>query len=114
MKKTVILLWVCCALLISTCIIMISKGFDAKNNYIKNENEPITKSKNVYVGGDAYNYIINGTYFTGYMVVGGAAGLCSIILFCTSLNIISQNRQFEGLRALYSKLEERQSEKEVY
>lgn len=25
---------------------------------------------NAYVGADAYNYIINGTYFTGYSVLG--------------------------------------------
>ncbi len=27
------------------------------------------KAVNAYVGGDAYNYIINGNYFTGFMVM---------------------------------------------
>ncbi len=37
--------------------------------------------QNAYVGGDAYNYIINGTYFTGYMVLSGALLICSTLFF---------------------------------
>lgn len=43
----------------------IFKGFDKKLNY----REP-RYSSNAYVGGDAYNYIINSNYFTGYNVLG--------------------------------------------
>lgn len=34
---------------------------------------------NAYVGGDAYNYIINGTYFTGYAVIGMGCFIISAI-----------------------------------
>ena len=37
------------------------------------------KDKNAYVGGDAYNFIINGTYFTGYMVLAGSLYIMGII-----------------------------------
>lgn len=42
------------------CIAMV-EAFDKIENY---------SYSNKYVGGDAYNYIINGTYFTGYAVIG--------------------------------------------
>lgn len=35
---------------------------------------------NAYVGGDAYNFIINGTYFTAFSVIGGVFILGAIIL----------------------------------
>lgn len=38
-------------------------------------------SPNAYVGGDAYNYIINGTYFAGYCVLGGCAFISSILSY---------------------------------
>lgn len=43
-------------------------------------------SNNAYVGGDAYNYIINGTYFTGYMSISAgclvSATICFVAGFC--------------------------------
>lgn len=36
---------------------------------------------NVYVGGDAYNYIINGTYFTAFAVIGGVFILSGVLLY---------------------------------
>ena len=36
-------------------------GFDKKDNYYNPEGS-LLSSENAYVGGDAYNYIINGTY----------------------------------------------------
>jgi hypothetical protein len=50
-------------------IIFLSMGFYKKNVYESDEyswSEP----KNVYVGGDAYNFIINSGYFAGYSVIG--------------------------------------------
>ncbi len=35
------------------------------------------ENKNAYVGGDAYNYIINGTYFAGYSALSGAMFICA-------------------------------------
>lgn len=52
-------------------IVFMRQGFDKKNNYYNSENYTIL-NENAYVGGDAYNYIINGTYFTGYVVLAGS------------------------------------------
>ena len=38
-------------------------------------------NKNAYVGGDAYNYIVNGTYFTGFSVLGVGSLLIAILSF---------------------------------
>lgn len=49
----------------------IGEGFDKKDNYYNSEYS-YSANINAYVGGDAYNYIINGTYFAGYCALGGA------------------------------------------
>ena len=36
---------------------------------------------NSYVGGDAYNIIINAIYFTGFAVIGGTLIIVGVILF---------------------------------
>lgn len=53
-------------------IISIGLGFSKQNNYKYPDSEYSfdDESVNAYVGGDAYNYIINGTYFTAYAVMG--------------------------------------------
>ena len=40
-------------------------------NYRNSNTSYYSKSVNAYVGGDAYNYIINACYFTGYVSLGG-------------------------------------------
>lgn len=68
-------------------------GFDKILNYENSEYFSIL-SKNAYVGGDAYNYIINANYFTGYMVLGLALILIGgVILIC---NEISQLRNINN------------------
>lgn len=54
------------------------KAYDVKNVY---------SSENRYVGGDAYNYIINASYFTGYLVSSAISALCGIIC-CATAGII--------------------------
>lgn len=44
------------------------KGIDKMTNYYNSENYP-DLNKNAYVGGDAYNYIINGNYATAFFVL---------------------------------------------
>ncbi len=39
--------------------------------------------KNAYVGGDAYNYIINGNYATGYFVLSMGTLVSSVVCFAT-------------------------------
>lgn len=53
------------------------KGFDKISNY--SNSESILKEKvNVYVGGDAYNYIINSNLSTSYFVLATFFGLSAI------------------------------------
>ena len=54
------------------------KGFDKKNNY-QNNTIDSSLSNNAYVGGDAYNYIINSEYFVGYITIGSMAFVCGSI-----------------------------------
>lgn len=54
------------------------KGFHKKNNYYQSDYS-WGKDVNAYVGGDAYNYIINGTYFAGYCALSGAFFICGTV-----------------------------------
>lgn len=40
---------------------------------------------NKYVGGDAYNYIIGGTYFSGYASIGSGFLICSALFSCAAI-----------------------------
>lgn len=55
------------------------KGYNVKNVY-RNSDTYYSSNRNAYVGGDAYNYIINGTYFAGYMALGSAYMVSCIFL----------------------------------
>lgn len=46
---------------------------------------------NVYVNGDAYNYIINANYFTGFSVLGGSCLIGGILLIVAGKNSSSLN-----------------------
>jgi hypothetical protein len=70
-------------------IVNFSSGFDKMNNYLNDSRFP-SLSINAYVGGDAYNYIINSNYFTGYMIIATGALICSTICAITALNLSSQ------------------------
>lgn len=41
-------------------------------------------SQNAYVGGDAYNFIINGTYATAFFVLFGALFTAGLIMYAIS------------------------------
>ena len=66
-----------------------------------------SSGKNAYVGGDAYNYIINGTYFTAFAALSGACLLAAIILFGFSS---MQNVQIELQGELLGALDQKQKE----
>lgn len=79
---------------LSLCMILIGsvfmyKGHDVKNNYYNSE----TYGENAYVGGDAYNYIINGTYFTAYSVMGMGSYIIAAIFFTGALLIIPDDKE---------------------
>lgn len=67
-------------------IVYIRQGFDKKDNYYMSDTYYML-NENAYVGGDAYNYIINGTYFAGYCALGGAMLVCACVLAVTGLKI---------------------------
>lgn len=71
MKKTAskitVWCWLAAASFLGGCITLY-KGIDKMTHYYNSEYS-FTPSVNAYVGGDAYNYIINGTYATAFFVL---------------------------------------------
>lgn len=65
------------------------KGIDKMTNYYNSENYP-SLNENAYVGGDAYNYIINGNYATAFFVLTAMFVMAAIGLMI--LHYVSQNR----------------------
>ena len=71
---------------ISICMFTLAAVFlllGADKKYIYNSPDGYSEPKNAYVGGDAYNYIINACYSTGYYVLSMGfmlGGLISIQL----------------------------------
>lgn len=60
-------------------IFFFSRANNVKNEYYNSENY-YSLNKNAYVGRDAYNYMINGTYFTGYSVIGVGCMVCAVVM----------------------------------
>lgn len=76
-----------CILFAIIGVIFIWMGFSKKNNYSNPDSDYSYEDEyiNSYVGGDAYNYIINGTYFTAYAVIGTGALIISAIIGSTGI-----------------------------
>lgn len=69
-------------LAILASIFFFYQAYDKYMNYYQSSSlEYSSLNKNVYVGGDAYNYIINGNYFTGFSVLGIGGLLLGILCF---------------------------------
>ena len=57
-------------LLVLSSVVFCITGFNKKNKYISPEKASYGyDTQNAYVGGDAYNYIINSGYFAGYKAI---------------------------------------------
>lgn len=69
-------------LFIIACI-MLYKGYDKMTNYRSSEYS--SRSVNAYVGGDAYNYIINGNYATGFFVLAVGSAISGFICLGTAM-----------------------------
>lgn len=69
-------------ILFVVAIIMLYKGYDKMTNY---SNSSYRDHVNVYVGGDAYNYIINGNYATGFFVLAIGSAMSGFICLGTSM-----------------------------
>lgn len=71
-------------ILLLLAISCIGMGFNKMLNYKNSDTYPY-KSVNAYVGGDAYNYTINASYFTGYVSLGGCLLIASSIFATTGI-----------------------------
>ena len=90
MRTKVIILAVICIIVSG---VFFGKGYNVKNEYYNSDYS--TLNKNAYVVGDAYNYIINGTYFTGYSVIASAMLICGMILISNSIVITIKIKEYE-------------------
>jgi hypothetical protein len=69
-----------------------------EDDWYMDDEETEVKPQNAYVGGDAYNYIINATKATAYFVVSGF-----LALFAIGLEVIKQLRIRNGLLVINEK-----------
>lgn len=80
MRKFLIVLTI---VLIILSIYFGNLAYDVKNNYYMSSTG--IYSKNAFVVGDAYNYIINSNYFTAFTIAASACGLgaltCLLFIF---------------------------------
>lgn len=88
-----IILLIIAIILIVNGVNFIKEGFDVKENYYKSSSDLSLLNKHVYVGGDAYNYIINANYFTGYIVLGSSLCICGAISIATSLLLRNDKKE---------------------
>lgn len=58
-------------------VIFFLRSWNVKNRYSYSEYS--YHNVNAYVGGDAYNYIINGTYYTGLSVIASGFMICAML-----------------------------------
>ena len=79
-------------ILIIIASIFVYKAFDCKNNYYNSEYNS-SLNENVYVGGDAYNYIINANYFSGYLNFAGSLYIISGI--CIAVKVLKSSKKLE-------------------
>lgn len=103
MKKALSIIFL---LIAAACLILgivsISAGFDKKDHYY-NSDTYYSHNVNAYVGGDAYNYIINAGYFSGYMALGGSLLVVSSVLAVAGTTLIvldSKNKNATQLPAI--------------
>ncbi len=87
-----------------------SKGFDKKDNYENYESFP-SFNKNAYVGGDAYNYIINGTYFTGYCVLAGSMYIVAAVCGTSGLMLLLCDKHAESTK--FTAVEQEEDKKPI-
>lgn len=107
MKKSVRNLYIIAVICFVLSGIMLYQGYDKMNNYY-NPESVLLDSVNAYVGGDAYNYIINGTYATAYYTL--ASGFLISGLLCVISGIIVSTIDSKEMIA---KIEEQSTEEKM-
>lgn len=106
MKKLGIFLILVSVVLFILTGVFASKSADKYSNYIHVEDD-VTINRNAYVKGDAYNYIINGTYFTGFAVYAAACGIGGLLAFIFGAFMVSLHDKMDiiALKAARSALD---------
>ncbi|MBW9146553.1 hypothetical protein K2F40_16175 [Clostridium sp. CM028] len=85
--------------------VMIYLGYDKLTNYYSSDVSSLTK--NSYVGGDAYNYIINGTRATSFFVLATMFAILGVsFIMIGYLDKISNIKQSERIINLLEGLNE--------
>lgn len=74
------------------CAVMLYKGHDKMTNYYSSDTY-YSLNQNAYVGGDAYNYIINGTYATGFFVLAVGFMVTGTILLVSGIYFNANNAE---------------------
>ena len=98
MKKLGALLMVVSLLFFVVCGFAAAQGADKYTNYYNSDTYP-ELNRNAYVGGDAYNYIINGTYFTAYAVAASGCAVCGLVCLIGGALLIGQGKKRDELIA---------------
>lgn len=76
----------------------IATGFDKFLNYTNYEDDTLYDlSTNAYVGGDAYNFIINGTYMTAFFALGGALIIAATFMGMTAVYLHHSTKNLGGI-----------------
>ena len=70
--------------------VMLYKGYDKMTHY-ENSEHSWGEHVNAYVGGDAYNYIINGNYATGFFVL--SIGFLISGTLCVGIGVLAEAPQ---------------------
>ena len=94
MKKCIPLLFTVAAIFYLVSGVMLYKGYDKMTNYYQSEYSA-SRNVNAYVGGDAYNYIINGNYATGFFVLS-AGFMITGTIFLSSGVIVGQINKLDA------------------
>jgi len=105
MKKLGAILMILSLLFFVGCGLSAAQGVDKYTNYNNSETYP-ELNQNAYVGGDAYNYIINGTYFTAFTVISAACAISGLMCLIGGALLISRGKTQEQLNACKQLLEE--------
>ena len=97
-KKRIKLLKLLCIITCVLGVVFFGMAVDKKVNYNNPDEEYSIYEDdiNAYVGGDAYNYIINGTYFTAYSIIGIGFLIISTIFGVSEILLESYVEKDEG------------------
>ncbi len=87
-------------------LVFASTAANKYTQYSKGNTSYYSRSENAYVGGDAYNYIINGTYFTAFAVASGACVISSILSMVGGAILIGLDKQSEDVKKHFDDIKE--------